>query len=180
MDVNELRIKNYTAALDQSQRYLTLTAISAVGLWLLRSTNDASGPLVVVPFPVPVNASTARMLLFAIHFVCGALAQYSVETAKRAVVPLSKLQDIAEALRDYPSIAASVWPGVRLAVPVISLVLLVWTGLSIKPSFAGTFSPGFWLALLTFSVHAPLLMMLWMPPLGSWTAATISRDALFK
>jgi hypothetical protein len=165
MDATELRIHNYTTALDQSQRYLALALGSAVAVWLLRGPGNTSDKLTVAPFGVPVDVATARSLFFAIHIVTAALANYALETAKRVVVPLAVLAELGDALREYPSIPSSPWPGVRLAVPLISLTLLLWTMLQMASGEGGR-TP-VWPIILSLSVHLPLIMLLWMPPIGA-------------
>ncbi|HUE85786.1 MAG TPA: hypothetical protein VMO26_06875 [Vicinamibacterales bacterium] len=136
---------------------------------------NGAGALNVAPFGVPVDAATARILFFSIHLVAAALANYSLESAKRLVAPLKQHSEITEVLRDYPSIAASPWPGVRLAVPVLSLILLLWSVLFSRASSSEMAWSTGWMIILLVSVHVPLMMLLWRPPIGSVTLSPSSR-----
>lgn len=167
MDALDLRLKHYQTALDHTQRYLTLALVSCVAFWLLRGMN-AARTLNVAPFGVPVDPATARILFFSIHLVTAALANYSLESAKRLVIQLRQHSELAEVLRDYPSIAASPWPAVRLAVPLVSIVLMFWSLLLAGVPAELTSGTG-WMLILLVSVHVPLLLLLWHPPIGPWT-----------
>jgi hypothetical protein len=170
MDATDLRVRNYQFALDQTQQYLALALGSGVAVWLLRAPSPGAGPVSVAPFGVPVDPATASTLFFAIHVVTAALAVYALESAKRLVGPLAAQGELAAVLQDYPSVAASPWPGVRLAVPVLSLVLLAWTLLPRLSTPQSPTSGTLGVGLLVVSVHVSLLLLLWMPPLGPWTA----------
>jgi hypothetical protein len=170
MDATDLRVRNYQFALDQTQRYLALALGSGVAVWLLRAPSPNAGPMSVAPFGVPVDPATASTLFFAVHVVTAALAVYALESAKRLVGPLAAQGELAAVLQDYPSVAASPWPAVRIAVPVLSLVLLAWTLLSRLSTSQSPTSSTLWVALLAVSVHLPLLLFLWYPPLGPFTA----------
>jgi hypothetical protein len=171
MDATELRIRDYEKALDQSQRYLALALAGVVALWLLRAPGDPTKPCSVTLFGVGVDAPMARVLFFATHIVTGALALYALEAAKRLVAPLASIPEFAEVLREYPSVAASPWPGVRVAVPLLSMILLAWTFLSWVGAPVGVARISVWWIILSLAVHVPLLLVLWMPPIGPWTIA---------
>jgi hypothetical protein len=124
--------------------------------------------MTVAPFGVPVDPATAGTLFVAVHLVTAALAAYALESAKRLVAPLAAHKELVTVLRDYPSVAASPWPGVRLAVPLLSLGLLAWT---LLPRLSTSESRGTLLvALVAVGIHLTLLLFLWMPPIGPWTA----------
>jgi hypothetical protein len=169
MDPTDLRVRNYQFALDQTQRYLALALGSSVAAWLLRAPSPGAGPMSVAPFGVPVDPATAGTLFFAVHLVTAALAVYALESAKRVVGPLAAQRELAAALQDYPSVAASPWPGVRIAVPVLSLILLAWTLLPRLSASHSATSGTLVVALLAVSVHLSLLLLLWRPPLGPFT-----------
>jgi hypothetical protein len=173
MDSMEIRLANYRTALEQAQRYLTLTLGSAVGVWLLYSPQAIVGPVTVPGAPGQLNPLIARDLLLGFHIIVAALAGYAVETSRRIGAHFKGHADIANAILDHPSIPGSPWPAVRLAVPLISLGLLWWArGFHLF----GAISWLEWsswrtaaLDILIIAVHGTLVLYLWARSDGKWS-----------
>ncbi len=171
LDATEIRLQNYRTALDRAQQYLALAIGSAVGIWLLRGESTATKVTVPGVF-VEVDWETARVLLLGFHIVISALATYTVETCIQIAEHLKSQPEIASAMYEYPSIPCSPWPGVRFAVPIISMVLIGWA----------RFAEGKALGLsdvvvlvLLISVHGTLLSYLWKHPSGKISFAMLRR-----
>ena len=162
MNATEILLYNYRTALDQAQRYLALALGSAVGVWLLRGPSSVTKVMVPGIF-VEVDWQTARILLLGFHIVVAFLATYTVETGLRLAAGLKSHPQIANAMDDYPNIPCSPWPLVRLAVPILCMVLVGWAQFASSTAFG----VGNVVAIvLLFSAHFTLITYLWRHPNG--------------
>jgi len=177
MDLTKIRLDSYRAAVDQAQRYLVLALTTAVAAWLLRHPSVGTAPINPGGIFVPVDASTARDLLLALHTVSAAMAGYTVELATRLATYLNKEQDVATAAYDNPSIVCSPWPGVRLAVPIISVIVATWTQIVRAPVVTSALFSALYLSLL-LAPHVVLSMYLWLHPSGKFSPIKFTRRQL--
>jgi hypothetical protein len=130
MDVTELRVQNYRECLKQAQRYIVLTMGTAVAVWLLRAPASSAEPVELPGIFVRTGPVAAKNVLLGVNVLVAALAGYTVETSHRLAHALKYQAELSEALFEYPSIASSPWPAVRLGGPLIAAFLVGWSQMS--------------------------------------------------
>jgi len=114
------------------------------------------------------------MLLLGFHNVIGAFAGYTVETCVQLSKNLTSRPEAATAMYDYPSIPCSPYPLVRLAIPIISVVLIGWA----RFPRSRELEPGDALIpVLLIAVHGALVSYLWKHPSGPISAVTLKGSS---
>jgi hypothetical protein len=130
MDVTDILIENLREALRQVQRSLVLGVVTSLSLMLLQVSTAPAQPIQVPGPVVPVDPSTAKLILGAVYVVAGFMAYASIELATSTARAI-KNDQLRDAALSFPSFTTSSDPGIRnltcLAPPFFFMIaVVVW------------------------------------------------------
>jgi hypothetical protein len=166
IDTQEILVENFRESLRQIHGYVVWgigTSVSFFGLALLSpKSSDAAAPISVPGAFVAVDPVLAQVILVAGCVVVGAMAGYAAEQARDTAKALENVSGLLPALRTFPGIATSPYPGVRYIASLLPLVLVA-LGLIAVPFVLGNkvqWAPVAIAMLFVFSAYFTLALEL--------------------
>lgn len=128
MNVTDILIENLREALRQVQRSVVLGVVASLSLMLLQVSTAPTEPIQLPGPVVPVDPTTAKIILGVVHVVAGFMAFASVQLATSTARAI-KNDQVRDAALSYPNFATSSDPGVRvitcLAPPLFFMIAVV-------------------------------------------------------
>jgi len=112
MDVTDILIENLREALRQVQRFLVLGVVTSLSLMLLQVSTAPAQPIQVPGPVVPVDPSTAKVILGAVYVATGFMAWASIDLATSTARAI-KNDQLRDAALTFPSFTTSPDPGIR-------------------------------------------------------------------